>query len=259
MQRFPIFCSFSTANHYENFRNLSLKMETEFASRSMTYPSGRVFRPQFTQKVCEIVLIFQNTSNVHNKGWTRWDYPRYILSERVNQTHLTIEIFTKKLVSIATAQLLPDNTLRPFTNFLPDQLNLEGQWEVTIPETSYPSIYQNVKGEKFMFFDRKLSNCQNSTLTWSYSAITDMVEAMNTLIQERHNHSENCITVKVSRRTRKVEIFLANDESGLAFFSMDLGHISGSIAGIEFRVMLRGKRPGKPEFAYDLVRIHSLM
>ena len=92
-----------------------------------------------------------------------------------------------------------------------------------------------------------------------YPSITDIVEDMNTLIQERHNHSENCITVKVSRRTHKVEIYRANEGSGLAFFSTDLGHIFGSNVCNEFGVMLRGKGPHKSEFAYDIVRIHSLM
>ena len=82
---------------------------------------------------------------------------------------------------------------------------------------------------------------------------------MNTLIQERHNHSENCITVKVSGRTQKVEIYLANAGSGLAFFSTVVGHIFGSNVGNEFGVMLRGKEPRQPEFAYDIVRIHCLM
>ena len=63
---------------------------------------------------------------------------------------------------------------------------------------------------------------------------------MNTLIQERHNHSENCITVKLSRKTQKSKIYLANERSGLAFFSTDLGHIFGIIVGNEFGVTLRG-------------------
>ena len=63
----------------------------------------------------------------------------------------------------------------------------------------------------------------------------------------------------MSRRTQKVEIYLGNEASGLAFFSTDLGHIFGSNVGNEFGVMLRGKRPHKLEFAYDIVRIHSLM
>ena len=90
-------------------------------------------------------------------------------------------------------------------------------------------------------------------------SITDIVEPMNILIQERHNHSKNCIKVKVSRRTQRVEIYLANEGSGLALFSTDLGHISGSIVGNEFGVMLRGKGPHKSEFAYDIGRIPSLM
>ena len=66
---------------------------------------------------------------------------------------------------------------------------------------------------------------------------------MNTLIQEQYKHSESCITVKVPRRPQKVRIYRATEESGLAFFSSDLGHIFGSNAGNEIGVMLRGKRP----------------
>ena len=63
----------------------------------------------------------------------------------------------------------------------------------------------------------------------------------------------------MSRRTQKVESYLANEGSGLAFFSTDLGHFFGSNVGNEFGVRLRGKGPHKPEFAYDIVRKHSLM
>ena len=44
--------------------------------------------------------------------------------------------------------------------------------------------------------------------------ITDVVEA---LIEERHNHSQSCFTVKVSRRRKKFKIYLANEEYNLAF------------------------------------------
>ena len=82
---------------------------------------------------------------------------------------------------------------------------------------------------------------------------------MNTLIQERNNRNETCITVKVSRRTQKVVVVLTNDASGLAFRSTDLGHIFGNNVGNEFGVLMIGKGPHAPEFAYDIVRIHSLM
>ena len=52
---------------------------------------------------------------------------------------------------------------------------------------------------------------------------------------------------------------LANDTSGLAFSSTDLGHTFGDNVGNEFGVLMIGKWPHEPEFAYDIVRIHSLM
>ena len=82
---------------------------------------------------------------------------------------------------------------------------------------------------------------------------------MNTFIQERNNHNETCITVKVSRRTQKVVITLANDTSGLAFCSTNLVHIFGNNVGNDFGVLMLGKGPHESEFAYDIVRIHSLM
>ena len=73
-----------------------------------------------------------------------------------------MDLFTIELVSNASAELFPDNTLSNFTNFLPEQLNLEGQWEVVISETSYPSMYQNITERKFKFFDEKLSKCTST-------------------------------------------------------------------------------------------------
>ena len=52
---------------------------------------------------------------------------------------------------------------------------------------------------------------------------------------------------------------LANDTYGLAFCSTDLGHIFGNNVGNEFGLLLIGKGPHEPEFAYDIVCIHSLM
>ena len=112
-----------------------------------------------------------------------------------------------------------------------------------------------------MFFDRKLSKSSkfNYLEPGLYPSLRDIVEAMNSLIQERHSHNENCITVKLYRRTQTVEIYLANEGSGLAFLGTDLGHVFGINHGNEFGVMLRGEGPHKPEFVYDIVRLHSLM
>ena len=128
-------------------------------------------------------------------------------------------------------------------------------------EKSYPSMYQNITEGYFKFFDEKVSK---STSTYNlepglYTSITDIVEAKNTLIQERNNHNDICITVKVSRRTQKVVIMLANDTSGFAVCSTDLGHIFGNNVGNQIGVVMKRKGPHEPQLAYDIVRIQSLM
>ena len=112
-----------------------------------------------------------------------------------------------------------------------------------------------------MFFDKKFSKSSEFYYLEPglYPSITDIVEAMNTPIHERHHHGKNCITNKVFRRTQKVEVYLASERSGLAFFSTDLGNIFGKIVGNKFGVIMRRKGPHKPKFAYDIVSILSLM
>ena len=130
------------------------------------------------------------------------------LSKRVDQNHSTMELFAIELVSNLSAQLFPDNTLSSFTNFLPEQMKLEGQWEVAISEISCPSRYQNVTEGKFTFFDSKLSNSSEYYYLEPglYHSITDIVEVTSMLIQERHNHTETSIA-EMSRRTQKKKRF----------------------------------------------------
>ena len=122
-------------------------------------------------------------------------------------------------------------------------------------------MYQTVTERKFTFCDKKFSKSSESYFLEPgfYPFISGDVAAMNILIQERHNHRENCIKVEVSRRTQKIEIYLANEKFDLVFFSTDLRHIFGNKVDKEFGLMLRGKGAHKPEFAHDIVRIHSLM
>ena len=108
-----------------------------------------------------------------------------------------------------------------------------------------------------MFFHKKLSKSSEIYYLEScpYPSIRDKVEAMNILIQERHKHSKNCIIVKSSRRRQKDEIYLAKARSVCAFSSADLGHIYGCNVGDEFGMILKGKGPHKPEFAYGIVSL----
>ena len=109
-----------------------------------------------------------------------------------------------------------------------------------------------------MFYDEKLSKTTEAYYLEPglYSSITDIVEAMNALIQEGNNHRD---AIKVSRVTQKVKVYLANEESRLSIFGNDLGHIFGGDLRNDPGILMRGKEPHEPTFAYNIVRIHSLM
>ena len=93
---------------------------------------------------------------------------------------------TIELISNASSQVFPKNTFSSFTNFLREQVNLDGQWEVAISEISYPSRYQNVTKGKFMLYDEKPSEATEIYYLefGLFSSLTDILEALNTNIQE---------------------------------------------------------------------------
>ena len=62
---------------------------------------------------------------------------------------------------------------------------------------------------------------------------------MNTLIQERNKHRDTWITIKVSRVTQKVKVYLANEKSIIAIFSTDLGRILGGDVRIDLGILMR--------------------
>ena len=66
---------------------------------------------------------------------------------------VVMDSFTIELVSNASFNCYPNNSLSSFTNFLPEQLHLKGEWNVAFSEISYPSFYQNVTEGKFNLID----------------------------------------------------------------------------------------------------------
>ena len=69
----------------------------------------------------------------------------------------------------------------------------------------------------------------------------------------RHKHTENGITVKVSRERNRLSFTL---HLSVLAFRTHQEKIIGSKVGEEFGVF-RGERPQKPEFSDDIDRKHS--
>ena len=131
-----------------------------------------------------------------------------------------MESFTiKLLISDASAQLFEDNALCFFKNFSPEQQILETsmagcKFRYILPYQGYKLL----QGESSCFLTKKSRVVKVLYLEpGRFPSITDIVETMNTPIQERHNHSENCITVKVSRTTQKMRFTLQMKDLVLHF------------------------------------------
>ena len=78
-------------------------------------------------------------------------------------------------------------------------------------------MYQNRTEGDVIFFDTNYSNSsQNFHLEPGlYHSFTDVLEAMKTLNQERHNHTETSIALKMSRKTQKVSLTSQAKDQGL--------------------------------------------
>ena len=55
------------------------------------------------------------------------------------------------MLSNASSQVEPQNTMASFTNFLPDTIELDGSWGVAFVEVSYPGICYNIEGGLMTF------------------------------------------------------------------------------------------------------------
>ena len=97
---------------------------------------------------------------------------------------------------------------------------------------------------KFVFFKK---NCKSSEYKQlercSEPSVTDSVEALNTLTQDRLNLSESCTIANSSRKMQNV--LSAHVETGLTFSSTNLNQYFGRNTGDEIGIELLKGWPGK--------------
>ena len=118
------------------------------------------------------------------------------------------------------------------------------------------------RGKSFVFSHKKLSDSSEFHYLEPdiYLLITDTVEATNTLTQERHNHIENYITVKLPWRPQKLSFTLQIKDLVLHSLVRTWGiFLAKTLAMVLERCDVERKELHKLKFAYDIVRIHFLM
>ena len=94
--------------------------------------------------------------------------------------------FYLELVSNASSQVYPQNTLASFTSFLPDKIELDGSWEVALVKVSYPSICYNVEGGLMTFhYDEKFKHVFNIPAA-AFNSMDEFVKSL-TDIPKKHD------------------------------------------------------------------------
>ena len=62
------------------------------------------------------------------------------------------EEFTVHLISTASMDYFPDNTLASFRNFCQEEIALDGDWRLAISELVFPTNLNNVTNENFTYY-----------------------------------------------------------------------------------------------------------
>ncbi len=78
--------------------------------------------------------------------------------------------FYVDLLSNASANYYSNKTLSHFSNFLPEQINLNGDWEVALTEIYHPNYFENVTDGVFYFgayFEKSLDAALKNPATKS--------------------------------------------------------------------------------------------
>ena len=170
-----------------------------------------------------------------------------------------MESFTIELISNASAQLVPGITLGSLTNIIAEATesarSMGGCNFAKIITIKVPKCYRDSSHVFWRETFKVVRNLLSGTsflpfyygYFWSYG----------------HSHSKK---TRSERKlyyswsvTKNSKSWSLPCKSRLPFFIRDLGHILGTNLCKEFGVMLRGKGTRKPDFAYLIVRIHSLI
>lgn len=171
-----------------------------------------------------------------------------------------------ELVSSASYNIFPNNTLSSFTNFLPDQLNFEGEWEVALLEITYPSMYNNVTYGSFWYskVDNKKSNDFNTVIvkdlnmftieSGHYKTLESIVRSIDESIFEKTKSKSVNVRGYTQEVSRKMQLHLYPDSTQL-FLSENLSNLFG----FPKNTWLKAEPFNVGIYPLDIMNIHSVM
>ena len=137
--------------------------------------------------------------------------------------------FIIELVSNASTEIYPDNTLSSFTNFLPEQVTLDddSEWEVAVMEISHPTRYNNIVDGHIRYVHQYNEGSpvhEFKIPAGFYPSIHDVVKVISDEIDDFNNAN---VYFNVNDLNGKLLFFWESKDSRLNLASPDVAHIMG--------------------------------
>jgi len=129
--------------------------------------------------------------------------------------------------------IYPNNTASQFTTKLSEVVELEGNWEVGLLETSFPGKVSNVFGSKFSYTLHRTRGHEDIECTMSngiyHSISAVLIELRRSFVRAVNKASEPMVTFDVSQRSRRVFFSFTehSDNVDSLEFSSDLATMLG--------------------------------
>ena len=176
-----------------------------------------------------------------------------------------METFSVELQFSASSKPYPQNTIPPFTNFLPDQINLEDEREVALTEICFPSKFFNITQESFGISATKRGKVKNSEKDKLspvyYPTIKSIVAVMFAKVfagshfRNLHNMESKFIDFSVDIISQRV---LIKSRPGLKIVldSEEIQHIFGFMPSNE--TLKTDNKPSTSPFVHDTHRFHEI-
>ena len=193
--------------------------------------------------------------------------------------------FTVHLISTASMDYFPDNTLASFRNFCKEEIALVGDWRVALSEIIFPTKLNNVTDEEFTYFRASVvvaskSNAGNrNTISRPYYGEKVFIKSGEyTFIEQLINEIKTKLKDKIHFDASPQEItnsmsFWMNANEGISFPSPQIPSLLGYNAKLDengeyhigykmipsFDASYEGNELYESHFPYDLSSGTSLI
>ena len=187
----------------------------------------------------------------------------------------TRDTFTINLISNASMERYPDNSMASFRTCLPIPEGLvlpqDGNWEVAVSEIAHPAIMNNLNGpEKGSGFRAsRVDLSDDGTVQWQdlpvhlwvskgrYHSVEDIIRCMQNALYSYykfciHLQKEHKIHIAITRDQRTDKIKLQADPPCMFSFDHELAAVLGFEAGQSYMTDVEAP------FSIDLQRIHAM-